>query len=319
MMAELKRFLLTFGIIIIMFLVFGRVTIQSIMVEMPSEPAKYWAMLLDLFVVINGKPDFELFTVPFGQVFIGSFLLIFKILLLALLAAMFVNKYNICFENLDSFKRFSIIKMKNFSRYDPLLGAISLTFFPINIIVAPLIVPIILLQSKRASDFFLKMQYSLMMVLYSLAAILAIVLLIPVLVIKVISNSVYILIKNKRQKYQGENCLQFLMALFLSPLIIPVSIVVDLISMPNILFKDADSFEHKYQLTDNPLNSEQVIVVMELFDKLFNGQSYLKYKDKQFSLIQLMKMHRKTFDLVANLHDLTCKGIKDYKVALARV
>lgn len=58
---------------------------------------------------------------------------------------------------------------------------------------------------------------------------------------------------------------------------------------------------------------------MQLFDKLFYGQSMLKYKDKQYTLLQLMKMHRKTFDLVANLHDLTCKGIKDYKVALARV
>lgn len=66
MMAELKRFLLTFGIIIIMYLVFGRITMQSILVEMPSEPAKYWSMLLNLFTVINGKPDFNMFAVPFG-------------------------------------------------------------------------------------------------------------------------------------------------------------------------------------------------------------------------------------------------------------
>lgn len=32
-----------------------------------------------------------------------------------------------------------------------------------------------------------------------------------------------------------------------------------------------------------------------------------------------MEMHRKIFDLVANLHDLTCRGSKDYKVALAKV
>lgn len=95
--------------------------------------------------------------------------------------------------------------MKNFTRYDPLLGAISLTFFPINIIVAPLIVPLILMQNKRASDFFLKMQYSVMMVMYSMAAGVVIVFLIPVLVAKVIGNSIYILLKNKRQKYPGEN------------------------------------------------------------------------------------------------------------------
>jgi hypothetical protein len=195
---------------------------------------------------MNGKSQFYNFSNPFGQIFIGSFMFIFKILLLSLMAAMFVNKYKTAYKNLDSYKRFSIIRMKNSSRYDAHLGAISLTFFPINILIAPFILPIIFIKSKRISDFFLKFQYTMMMVMYAFAAGLFIVLLTPLLFIKVVANSFYILLYNKRQKFKGENIIQFGFACFLSPFIIPISITVDFLSMPNTLFKENTTFEHKY-------------------------------------------------------------------------
>jgi hypothetical protein len=37
------------------------------------------------------------------------------------------------------------------------------------------------------------------------------------------------------------------------------------------------------------------------------------------SLIELMKMHTNIFNIIDNLHDLYCKGNKDYKQALANV
>ena len=37
------------------------------------------------------------------------------------------------------------------------------------------------------------------------------------------------------------------------------------------------------------------------------------------TLIQLMMMHRRIFALIDNLHDLTCRGNKDYKQALSNV
>jgi len=37
------------------------------------------------------------------------------------------------------------------------------------------------------------------------------------------------------------------------------------------------------------------------------------------TLIELMQMHRKIFSLLENLHDLCCRGTKDYKQALANV
>lgn len=37
------------------------------------------------------------------------------------------------------------------------------------------------------------------------------------------------------------------------------------------------------------------------------------------TLMELMMMHRKIFSLIDNLHDLCCKGNKDYREALANV
>jgi len=37
------------------------------------------------------------------------------------------------------------------------------------------------------------------------------------------------------------------------------------------------------------------------------------------TLMELMLMHRKIFSLIENLHDLCCRGNKDYKEALAMV
>jgi hypothetical protein len=37
------------------------------------------------------------------------------------------------------------------------------------------------------------------------------------------------------------------------------------------------------------------------------------------TLIELMTMHTRIFNLIDNLHDLVCRGTKDYKQALANV
>jgi len=37
------------------------------------------------------------------------------------------------------------------------------------------------------------------------------------------------------------------------------------------------------------------------------------------TLMDLMLMHRRIFSMIDNLHDLTCRGNKDYKEALAKV
>lgn len=44
-----------------------------------------------------------------------------------------------------------------------------------------------------------------------------------------------------------------------------------------------------------------------------------EFSGKGKTLIELMKMHRIIFSLINNLHDLCCRGTKDYKEALAKV
>jgi hypothetical protein len=81
---------------------------------------------------------------------------LFKVLFLSLLAAMFINKYKIVWRNLDAYKRFNIIKMKNSISYDKFIGGCTLTFFPLNIIMLPLMAPVLAMRNPRASDFLLK-------------------------------------------------------------------------------------------------------------------------------------------------------------------
>ena len=110
-----------------------------------------------------------------------------------------------------------------------------------------------------------------------------------------------------------------LIAIVFGPIGIAVSIIVDLLSLPNTLLKESKGFEHKYQLSSDRLNDAQITVVMETFGKIFYGQNFQGYKGQHMTLIQLMMMHRKIFSIVDNLHDLTCRGNKDYKQALSNV
>lgn len=122
----------------------------------------------------------------------------------------------------------------------------TLTFFPINIIMLPLTAPILVLRSPRASDFLLKIQYVIMMLLYCAIACIMVVPASPILYIKTIANSIFIAATNKRQNYKGEGLVNVIITLFLGPLIIAVSILIDLVSLPAILLKDSKGFERKY-------------------------------------------------------------------------
>lgn len=131
------------------------------------------------------------------------FVYVFYIMLLSFLVAMFINRYKYVYMNVDAIKRMEIIKLKNSNSYDPLFGGVTITFFPISIIVLPFIVPVVLFKSERLNDFILKLQYTLMILLYCLIGFVIAVPLLPFLYIKSIMNAVYIAINNKRQDYSG--------------------------------------------------------------------------------------------------------------------
>jgi len=196
---------------------------------------------------------------------------LFKVLLLSLLAAMFINRYKIVWKNLDAYRRFIIIKLKNSVAYDKFIGGVTITFFPINLIMLPFALPIIMLRSKRASDILLKLQYVIMIVLYCILACIMVVPASPILLVKVYTNSVFIAATNKRENYKGENIVQLILAIFLSPPVILLSVVIDLLSLPNVLLRNSQDFEHKYQASVDRLDDVQIDVVMLTFKKIFYG------------------------------------------------
>jgi len=152
MMNEFARFFMTFGLIIGLFILIGRMLGS----ELKNEEASFFVVFLDLFNSFNGNMQFSEFKMPIGQAYIAIFMFMFKIMFLSLLAAMFINRYKQVFKNLDAYRRFNIIKLKNSVAYDKFVGGATLTFFPINILVLPFIFPLIFLRSARLSDTMLK-------------------------------------------------------------------------------------------------------------------------------------------------------------------
>lgn len=182
-----------------------------------------------------------------GKIFITMFVFIFNILLLSFLVAMFINRYKLVWLNLEALRRMNIIKLKNTNSYDKLYGGVTITFFPISIIMLPFVIPVVVFKSERLNDFILKMQYAAMILLYCLLGCIISIPLIPVLYFKLIVNAIFIQFNNKREDYKGQNFINLMIAVFLSPVILTVSLCIDLLSLPSLLLVDERNFEYKYQ------------------------------------------------------------------------
>lgn len=188
MQAELAKFFSTFGLIILIFVFIGR----FLSTELKYHSATFYEIILDLFNAFNGQLDIQAFRMPVGQTYIATFMYLFKVLFMSLLAAMFINKYKVVWRNLDAYKRFNIIKMKNSVSFDKFIGGVTLTFFPVNILMVPFIPAIIAIRNVRASDFMLKCQYTVMMLIYCALAGVAIIPMTPILYIKAVANALFI-------------------------------------------------------------------------------------------------------------------------------
>mmetsp|Transcript_30399 Transcript_30399/g.46560 ORF Transcript_30399/g.46560 Transcript_30399/m.46560 type:complete len:196 (+) Transcript_30399:977-1564(+) len=195
----MTKFFATFGIIIFLFLLVG----VLLGYEFHSKVMTPFEVSIDLFKSMNGHANFFSYKNLLGQVYSSSFMFMFKILLFSLLTAMFINKYRNLYKNIDAFKRFEIISMKNCEGYDKYIGGASLSFYPVNIIIAPFYLPIMMARSKRLSDFALKIQYAIMMMIY---CVLSLVLVLPatlLLYVKSVLNGVYIWFTRHREDYRG--------------------------------------------------------------------------------------------------------------------
>mmetsp|Transcript_8089 Transcript_8089/g.13583 ORF Transcript_8089/g.13583 Transcript_8089/m.13583 type:complete len:171 (+) Transcript_8089:640-1152(+) len=170
---------------------------------MVSELVTFYDTFLNIFDGFNGNQDFANYSFPQGQIFIALFAYIFSILLVSFLVSMFINRYKFVYKNIDALRRMDIIKLKNSSSYDKLIGGVSLTFFPVNVFLLPFILPVVVFQSERLNDFILKIQYVFMIVMYCVIALLIALPLTPLLYFKCIANAVYIAMKNKREAFTG--------------------------------------------------------------------------------------------------------------------
>lgn len=161
--------------------------------------------MLDIFDGINGRQDFTEYKEPQGKIFILIFVYVFKILLLSFLVAMFINRYQYVWSNIDAIRRMDIIKLKNSRSFNEVYGGVTNSFFPISILTLPLIIPVVFFKSERMSDFVLKFQYIFMIMMYCVIAIFLAIPFLPMLYLKCVANAIYISFTNKREEYKGQN------------------------------------------------------------------------------------------------------------------
>ena len=89
----------------------------------------------------------------------------------------------------------------------------------------------------------------------------------PVVYVKMVLNSFNIMIISKNQ--DGiERYMEPFFSIIASPIIIVLSILVDLISLPSILLLSDDEFEEKYQRSVDELNDDQLMRVNAIFQKV---------------------------------------------------
>lgn len=250
MVVELRKFLFTFGLLMLLFILLGK-QLNEIL---KKETGTFFQVFQDIFDGLNGMQKFENYRNPQGTVFITLFVFLFNILLLSFLVAMFINRYKFVYRNLDALRRMNIIKLKNSASFDKTYSAVTVTFFPISIVLLPFIPAVIAFKSERLNDFILKMQYTIMMLMYCVLAVILSAPILPLLYFKSIINAIYIALNNKREAYRGENIVKLIFTICFNPFLVIISYLIDLISLPNLLLKDDRNFEFKYQQALEILN-----------------------------------------------------------------
>jgi len=64
------------------------------------------------------------------------------------------------------------------------------------------------------------------------------------------------------------------------------------------------------------MDNKTINILNGIFSKTFEGLGFNKWRGKAPTLLEFMQMHRKIFKLTDNLHELMCRGTKDYREAL---
>ncbi len=171
--------------------------------EIQSEFQPVYVSFKDIFNGLNGIIESERFIFPSGQAYMVAFQYLSEVFFLGFLATMFILRYVQVHRQMEANRRKEIIGMKNLSDYNPVHGAVTMTFFPINIVMLPFSAAVLYFRNARVSDFVLKLQYVLMVLIYLGVMCVLIVPLIPLLYLKIIVNATYVSFNNNREDYKN--------------------------------------------------------------------------------------------------------------------
>ena len=123
--------------------------------------------------------------------FASAVTIILSIFFMGLVTAMVVLKYRQVYQKMEATRSLDVIEMKNNQGYDPKWGGIICSFFPLNIILIPLYIPMLLMRSARLNESILKLQYSVMVTFYTIIALAVSILGTPLMFLKLIGNQIY--------------------------------------------------------------------------------------------------------------------------------
>jgi hypothetical protein len=210
-----------------------------------TDELSLWGVTQAMFSAFNGEQDFGAFEEWQGQTFLILFILINFILLLNLLIAMFSNTYQRIYENKNAIRLKRILEMKNHLSHEPIIGSVTTTFFPINILMIPFMPVVILVKNKKLNEMVNKIQYSGLIFLLSVAITILQFCLTPIMYAKIILNSFNIMITSQNQT-GIERYLEPFFSIIAGPFIIILSILTDLITLPTVLLYSEHLFEEKY-------------------------------------------------------------------------
>ena len=202
----------------------------------------------DVFNMIIGKIDITYYHYPLGDSYLLAASFIAKILLFSFLVAMFVLRYFHVWQNIEATRRMDIIRLKNSQHFDPLYGCITMTYFPINIILLPFVVIVLVLKSERVNNSILQMQYFLLVIAYLFVAVALTVVLVPLLYFKIVANSVFVWYSSRQPlRKKLMQFVQISISLVATPFIMILTLLVDIFTLNSALFLETKYIEYKYQ------------------------------------------------------------------------
>jgi len=145
---ELTKYLSAVGVVILTFFVVLRYTHLNF--KNTKDPL--FDSFQDILNAFLGHSKSEVFSYPWGLMYILTVTFVLKILFFSLLVTMFILRCLEVSKNIDAKKRMEIIKQKNISGYDDVYGAITMTSYPVNVVIIPFMASIVMMKSQRLNN-----------------------------------------------------------------------------------------------------------------------------------------------------------------------